>query len=119
MTAGSADRTHRVAAACRAGDLTALEALLAPGVVLVIDAGKPVDEPEGRVSGAAEVARCVHHRLGPGRGHLTVEEVNGRAGLVLRQGADVLAVASLAIGDEGVTDVWLVLNPAKLRTWRR
>ena len=104
--------------ACDANDRAALSRLLAADVTAVSDGGGRVTVPAGPVTGRADVASLVLGALGSCPGSTLVEQpVNGRGGLVLRQAGDVVGVASLKIAGDEVTDVWLVLNPDKLRGW--
>ena len=48
---------------------------------------------------------------------VTTHSVNGRTGLVTRYGRRVVAVVSLDVSDDGVAQVWVMLNPDKLRSW--
>lgn len=50
---------------------------------------------------------------------LTAQSVNGRTGLVARYGRQVAAVISLDVADHCVVQVWVILNPDKLRSWNR
>jgi RNA polymerase sigma-70 factor (ECF subfamily) len=50
---------------------------------------------------------------------LTIEAVNGLAGLVVRRAGRAIAVAAIEAADTGVAAIWTVLNPAKLRNWHR
>jgi len=70
------------------------------------------------VRGADAVARCVTELLSaePGTA-LSVEAVNGQAGVVLRRAGQVVAVVSLNVTGTKVAAVWIVLNPDKLRHW--
>ena len=47
----------------------------------------------------------------------TEQSVNGQAGLVFRQGRRVVGVLSASIKAGRILDIWLVLNPDKLRHW--
>jgi RNA polymerase sigma-70 factor (ECF subfamily) len=69
------------------------------------------------VHGAAEVAWLLRALL-PGT-DLTVESVNGRAGLVFRQTGRAVAVIGVSCDEyrATATNLWVVLNPAKLRDW--
>ena len=44
------------------------------------------------------------------------ETADGLA-LVYAEGTAVLGVMNLRVGQGGVTDVWMVVNPAKLASW--
>lgn len=115
---GDAAVAHRFAIACRAGSVGALRSVLAGDVVAVCDGGGKVPAELGPVEGAEAVARCVIERVvvDPGTA-LTVEAVNGEAGVVLRTADAVVAIVCLKVTGAKVAAVWLVLNPDKLRHW--
>ncbi|MEU8224136.1 hypothetical protein [Kribbella sp. NPDC048915] len=117
MKRGDHAVVHRFATACRAGSAGAVRSLLAPEVVAVSDSGGQVAATTDRVRGADQVARCVTHLVGP-ETVLTVEAVNGRPGVVLRMLGRVVAVLSLNVTGQKVSEVWIVLNPDKLRHWQ-
>lgn len=48
---------------------------------------------------------------------ISVQSVNGQAGLVVRCVDRVSAVATFSVDGGRVTAIWLVLNPDKLRHW--
>ncbi|MFG3142832.1 RNA polymerase subunit sigma, partial [Streptomyces sp. NPDC048211] len=50
---------------------------------------------------------------------LRTHSVNGRTGLVVRYDEQVVAVISLDIAGHLVVQVWVILNPDKLRSWNR
>lgn len=111
------DVVRRLAAACHTGDVVAIEAVLDPDAVAVCDSGGRVPAPIRPVHRAAEVARLLHAVL-PGA-DLTVESVNGHAGLVLRQTRRAVAVIAVSCDQDRAAALWIVLNPAKLRGWHR
>jgi hypothetical protein len=111
------DVVRRLAAACHTGDVTAIAALLDPEAVAVCDSGGRVPAPIQPVSGAAEVAWLLRTLLSGT--DPSVESVNGRAGLVLRQTGRAVAVIAVSCADDRATTLWVVLNPAKLRGWHR
>jgi RNA polymerase sigma-70 factor (ECF subfamily) len=111
---------HRFADACQNGDPSSLQELLATDVIVVSDGGGKVRAPVLPVQGATDAAHFVCALLcGQQRVALTVETVNGRAGLALRQDGQALAVVSVSVTREHVTAVWITLNPDKLRSWHR
>ncbi|MEU4476292.1 hypothetical protein [Micromonospora sp. NPDC023888] len=67
--------------------------------------------------GAAEVVRLLRALL-PGT-DLTVESVNGHAGLVIRQTGRAVAVIAVSCDEARAATLWIMLNPAKLRDWHR
>ena len=108
------DVVRRLAAACHTGDV---RTVLDPDVVAVCDSGGRIPAPILPLRGVAEVAGLLHALL-PGN-DLTVESVNGRAGLVLRRAGRAVAVTAVTCDHDRVTALWVVLNPAKLRAWHR
>ena len=54
------------------------------------------------------------HALLPGT-DLTIESVNGRAGLAIRRAGTAVAVIAVSCDEDWATTLWVVLNPAKLR----
>ncbi|MEV7046429.1 hypothetical protein [Amycolatopsis sp. NPDC051061] len=68
--------------------------------------------------GRAEVTRAVLALLAPRSGTRVDERsVNGSTGFVVRVDDRVAAVVLWRARDRVITDLWLVLNPAKLRGW--
>jgi hypothetical protein len=108
------DVVHRLAQACRTGDVVAH---LSPDAVAVCDGGGHVPAPVLPLHGAAEVAWLLQALL-PGN-DLTVESVNGHPGLVLRRAGRAVVVIAVTCDRNLVTGLWVVLNPAKLRAWHR
>jgi RNA polymerase sigma-70 factor, ECF subfamily len=112
--------TRQFATACQAGDAAALHDLLASDVIVVTDGGGQLRIPARPVRGRADVAQFVATLLGgQANGQLAVEQVNGAPGIVLRRAGDARAVVSLTVTDAKVAVVWIVVNPDKLRAWRR
>jgi hypothetical protein len=104
------------AAACDAGSVDVLRSMLTPEAVVVSDGGGRVAAALSPVRGAHAAARCVTDLLQPGTA-VSVERVNGQAGVVLRRGGIVVGVVSLGLTGAKVSAVWIVLNPDKLRYW--
>jgi len=117
MHRGHDDVVRRLAAACRTGGVTAIDAVLDPDAVAVCDGGGRVSAPTRPVHGAAQVARLLHALL-PAT-ELTVESVNGRAALVGRRAGAAVAVIAVGCHEDRAMTLWIVLNPAKLRGWHR
>jgi hypothetical protein len=114
------DVVHRLAAACHTGDVIAIEAALDPDAVAMCDSGGRVPAPIRPVHGAAAVARLLHvlllRVLLPGT-DLTIESVNGSAALVVRRTGMAVAVIAVGCREDRVINLWVVLNPDKLRGW--
>jgi RNA polymerase sigma-70 factor (ECF subfamily) len=112
--------THQFATACQAGDAAALRDLLSADAIVISDGGGKVRTPALPVRGPADVAAFVATLLGrQPNAQLTVEQVNGRAGIVLRQAGEAQAVVSLSVTDAKVAAVWIVVNPDKLHRWQQ
>ena len=112
--------TRQFARACQGGDGAEIRDLLLPDAIAISDGGGIVRTPPCPIRGAAAVAPFVATLLShQDRALLTVEQVNGRAGIVLRRPPVPLAVVSLSVVDAKVAAVWIVLNPDKLRRWRK
>ncbi|MFF7680399.1 RNA polymerase subunit sigma [Actinacidiphila glaucinigra] len=107
-----------VRAACLSDDAVRLSALMRPDATAFFDGGGKLRALVRPVHGAEPVARSLltllAHRQ---RVTLTAHAVNGRTGLVARYEGQVVAVVSLDIADDRVSQAWIVLNPDKLRPW--
>lgn len=114
------DTVRRFAEACRLGDAAALRAALAVDAVAVCDGGGLVPAPIGPIHGAQDIAELAAVLLceRPGT-ELSIEAVNGRPGLALRQGGHAIAVVGIEATAASVAALWIVLNPDKLRGWHR
>lgn len=105
--------------ACETGDLDALVALLDPAVESRSDGGGKVRAALRPVVGRDKVARLF---LGLMRREPEVElvedDVNGMPGVAVRIGGTTFAVLAVGVGGGGlISDLWLVVNPDKLRAW--
>lgn len=109
--------TRRFATACRDGDVPALRDLLSSEFMVTTDHGGNVRTPGAPIRGPADVLRFLAAVSGGLPAHLTVEQVNGRSGIVLRRAGETLAVVVLGVTEAKVVAVWIVLNPDKLRRW--
>jgi len=113
------DRTVRAfLRAAQAGDMQQLMRVLAPDVELRTDANGLVTAALNVIEGPERVARLV---LGvdakmPELTHHLEPTADG-LGVVLRTGDQVAGVMTLRVEHEQVTDVWIMLNPAKLTHW--
>jgi RNA polymerase sigma-70 factor (ECF subfamily) len=118
---------HRVLqaflAAASSGDLQALAAVLAPGVVAVNDGGGVVSAGIRPILGADKVARFfagIFRQRTADTEDLTLEPVlvNGGLGLLVRgryaDGRPLRSVLSMAVADGRITAIYNQLNPAKL-----
>ncbi|WP_230312781.1 RNA polymerase sigma factor SigJ [Nakamurella alba] len=105
-------------AAARSGDLAALVGLLDPHATATSDGGGHVRAALRVVAGADRVARFLLGALGKSDDLVAELENDGaEPQLVIRRGDMVVGVGSFHVVGERVADIWLVLNPEKLRTW--
>ena len=114
-----AERDRVVAAfldACRGGDLRRLVAVLDPDVVSVADGGEQIRVARRPVVGAEAVARYLLGVLAMQgrRATMSLEQVNGRIGIVVRDGAALLGTVDLAIVGRRVARIAIQVNPEKL-----
>ncbi|MFG2858858.1 RNA polymerase subunit sigma [Streptomyces mirabilis] len=109
-----------VGRACLDGDAEHLVSLLCPDVTAFFDGGGKVRALSRPVHGGRQVAHSLLTLLARrSRSALTAQSVNGRTGLVARYGRQVAAIISLDVADHRVIQVWVILNPDKLRSWNQ
>ncbi|MFE7509008.1 RNA polymerase sigma factor SigJ [Promicromonospora sp. NPDC057488] len=113
------DRTVRAfLRAAQAGDMEQLMRVLAPDVELRTDANGLVTAALNVIEGPGRVARLVlgvDAKMPELTQHL--EPLADGLGVVLRSGDTVAGVMTFHVEHELVTDVWIMLNPAKLTHW--
>ncbi|WKX22674.1 MULTISPECIES: RNA polymerase subunit sigma [unclassified Streptomyces] len=106
--------------ACADEDRERLATLLDPDAVAFYDGGGKVRTVTRPVVGAPQVARSLLTLLARHpRTTLHTRPVNGRTGLVACYDGQVATVVSLDLAGARVVQVWVVLNPDKLRSWNR
>ncbi|MEU4657771.1 RNA polymerase subunit sigma [Streptomyces sp. NPDC023723] len=106
--------------ACADEDAGRLASLLAPDATVFYDGGGRIRTLTRPVNGGPEVARSLLTLLARHpRTTLDTHSVNGRTGLVARYDDQVVAVITLDIAGSRVVQVWVMLNPDKLRAWNR
>ncbi|MEW1775987.1 sigma factor-like helix-turn-helix DNA-binding protein [Streptomyces sp. NPDC086777] len=106
--------------ACVDEDAELLESLLCPDVTAFFDGGGKVRALSRPVHGSRQVAHSLLTLLARHpRTALATHPVNGRTGLIARYGRQVAAVISLDVAEHRVAQVWVVLNPDKLRSWNQ
>jgi RNA polymerase sigma-70 factor (ECF subfamily) len=115
-----AEVVNAVRQACADADSGRLASLLAPDATAYFDGGGKLRALSRPVDGGERVARSLLTLLSRHpRTTLDTHSVNGRAGLVVRYDDQVAAVITLDIAGSHVVQVWVVLNPDKLREWNR
>ncbi|MEV0227265.1 RNA polymerase subunit sigma [Streptomyces sp. NPDC050704] len=106
--------------ACVTEDAAFLASLLAADATVFFDGGGKVRALSKPVHGSRQVAHSLLTLLARHpRTTLRTHSVNGRTGLVVRYDDQVAAVISLDIDGDHVVQVWVTLNPDKLRTWNQ
>ncbi|MFJ2259564.1 RNA polymerase sigma factor SigJ [Streptomyces sp. NPDC087844] len=104
--------------ACGTGDLDTLVALLDPAVEARSDGGGKVRAALRPIVGPDKVARFLLGLLRKEPGMEAVEaDVNGAPGVVVRVAGATVAVVGVGVRGGRVGDLWLVVNPDKLRAW--
>jgi len=109
---------HELRLASESGERARLEAVLDRRVVMLIDGGGIVPADPRPFRGPADVAMKICEVLDSDPATITEREVNGQRGLVLLRRGRVTSVVSVKVRRRLVTDLWVVLNPEKLRHWR-
>lgn len=121
MTADASDQRRLLSAldrACADGDEERLMSLLDSGVTVVTDGGGRAGRPLGTAGGVIGAARLLIDLYAQTPQLQSAEQsVNGESGLLLRRHGEVVGVLALGAHRGKITEVWLVVNPDKLRHW--
>jgi RNA polymerase sigma-70 factor (ECF subfamily) len=106
--------------ACGTGNLDTLIDLLDPRVSVHTDGGGKARAALRPILGPEKTARFFLGllRKQPGQ-EITEENVNGRPGLVASLDGEVIAVIATEVRAGRITDIWIMVNPDKLRAWER
>ena len=108
---------ERFVAACRVGDVKAVEAMLAEDAEVHSDGGGKVSAARVVIRGRDKVARFLTGVFRkPWLQDVGTATVNGEPGLVFRSGDTVLTVLSVRVEDD-VRAVDITVNPDKLTRW--
>jgi len=110
---------HDLRVASESGDARAIAALLDPSAEMVTDGGGRVAADARLVRGPAAIAARICDVLEQQPAQISEREVNGVPGLVLTRQGRVAAVVCVSVRRRRITDLWVVLNPDKLRHWNR
>ena len=117
-TAGQAGIVRKFRQAWEAKDIDSLIGLLDPDATASADSGGLASALPGPIGGGAQIARaCVD--LADRAPALTILErtVNGQPGLVAQRDGVTAAVLAFDIADDRIKNMWVILNPEKLRPW--
>lgn len=125
--ADPAEHARLVAAfrrACEHGDLEALIRVLDPQVTSISDGGGMGGVARRPITGAEKVARFLLGVLAKRRHEVAVQdtEVNGRPGLAIASRdpsahSTIIGVITFDTAPKHIRNVWITMNPNKLRTW--
>jgi RNA polymerase sigma-70 factor (ECF subfamily) len=109
---------ERFVAACRAGDVRAVEEMLTEDAEVHSDGGGKVSAARTVIRGRGRAARFLAGVFKKKRRdcEMHVTTVNGEPGVVFTSGGAVIHVVSLRI-EGGVRAVYMTLNPDKLSRW--
>jgi RNA polymerase sigma-70 factor (ECF subfamily) len=109
---------ERFVAACRAGDVNAVQRMFTEDVEVHSDGGGKVSAARVVVRGRDRAARFVAGVFCKKRGdcEMHATTVNGEPGVVFTSGGAVIQVVALCIED-GVRAVYMTNNPDKLSRW--
>jgi RNA polymerase sigma-70 factor (ECF subfamily) len=109
---------ERFVAACRAGDVKAVEQMLTDDIEIHSDGGGKVSAARVVVRGRDRAARFLAGVFRKKRGgcEMHATAVNGEPGVVFTSGGAVIQVVALCIED-GVRAVYMTNNPDKLSRW--
>lgn len=107
---------HSFLSASQAGDMAALTNLLAQDASSWSDGGGKIRAPLRPIRGRSAVARYWAGMARKDRRllELRMEEVNGQLAVVVWEGAALFAVIALMATQEGVQEMYAILNPEKL-----
>lgn len=104
--------------ACDERSIPHLTRVFTRDAALLVDTGGHVPGPTREVRGDAAIAAVligmlsIHHDVS-----LAAAEINALPGLVMRSGDRVVGVMSAMVGGRGISELWVVVNPEKLRHW--
>ena len=111
---------QELASALAEGDRAGVAVVLDERVTLVIDTGGLVAAPASPVSRRDAVAAALAEVAAAQEdASFAVQPVNGLPGLAIRRGGRTVGIVVVALRRSRVADIWMVLNPEKLRHWNR
>lgn len=110
--------TEQFMKACASGDLQGLMSILAEDVSVTSDGGGKVTAARKPIHGADRVARFLTglvNKAGTERISVRPTEVNGQPGFITYLDGHLINVVALDIADDRIRDIYIVVNPDKLR----
>lgn len=108
---------QRFIQACSVGDLTGLETMLSADVTVWSDGGGKASAARRPVEGVQAVSAFMLGliRRMPADSAVALEPINGRTGLVLREGGVITTVMTADVAGGRITALRFIRNPDKLR----
>jgi RNA polymerase sigma-70 factor, ECF subfamily len=116
-TRGAHDDVVRpFAIACETGDIATLKSVLSEDCRVIADGGGKMRAPIHPVRGHDPAARFLSTLLSGQPGiAIAVGSVNGHAALLVSQAGRTVATVTVTVTAHKIAEVWIVLNPDKLR----
>jgi RNA polymerase sigma-70 factor (ECF subfamily) len=112
------DAVRALAHAAEARDPTAVAEVMSPVVEVVVDSGGEIDVRSHGTHGPRESADLLLQILSGLPGIFFVaREINGGPGILLRDESGVIGVLIAAMTRDAISQVWVILNPGKLRSF--
>lgn len=100
------------------GQVGAVERVLHPGASMIVDSGGRASAPTDQLRDRASVARALLGLFGPASGSTaSVVSANGAPALAFSRDGRVIAILTVRAKRHRAGDVWVVVNPDKLRHW--
>jgi hypothetical protein len=117
-TSGQAGIVRKFRQAWEAKDIDSLIGLLDPDATASADSGGLASALPGPIGGGAQIARACVDLADRALGLTILERtVNGQPGLVAQRDGLTAAVLAFDIADDRIKNMWVILNPEKLRPW--
>jgi RNA polymerase sigma-70 factor (ECF subfamily) len=109
-----------LAFALQEGDASDVAVLLDARATLVVDTGGLVPAPASPISGRDAVAAALAEVAAAHEdASFAAQQVNGLPGLAIRADGRIVGIVVGALRRRRIADIWIVLNPQKLRHWNR
>jgi RNA polymerase sigma factor (sigma-70 family) len=117
-TVGHAGIVKNFKQAWETQDIGALIRLLDPDAKAIADSGGFANAVAGAITGGEQIARVCVDFVDRAPGLIVLERtVNGQPGLVAQRDGVTAAVLAFDITGDRIKDMWVILNPEKLRHW--
>lgn len=100
---------------CEQRDSALIASLFASDVDVLVDTGGAVSSPSNQADGVVAVSELILGILME-YARVTLEEqsVNGEPGILIRDDHVLVGVITVAMKDDAIAHIWVVLNPEKM-----